>query len=312
MEGRLVMATAPINIFLPQSANFSYLTLDELRAEGFSPEWISDDRARRFIRDMSNWINLLTDQWFLPVRLEERTDGRNCSVVHLQNFIPILQLDEIRFVKPGLVDFVFPEIAYVVKNRYVQLLSPMASFPGLPRFVQLRGVFGYLEDTYNVVCTTLTQPAKRGDVVLHVASTEGFTEQDAILVGSKLAPASVGMEIKGVDKDDNKLIIEPLPVSNIAANETVCRYGRVPYLIKRAVMLLLQDRAEYLAAEDPSCPPWLGKRLTSESVEGYTWSARSLPADYGFGGGKWTTGNPEVDDILFQYSARMHYVGNLG
>ena len=45
------MALPQVNVFLPRSANFSYVTLDEFRAEGFTVDWIPDDRARRFIRD---------------------------------------------------------------------------------------------------------------------------------------------------------------------------------------------------------------------------------------------------------------------
>jgi|GEM_PF-4186765 len=298
----------PEEIFTPESAQFYYVTLDELRAEDISEDWIDDERARRFIGHISRWVNRLTRQWFLPVRLNERLDGRGASVIQAPYFIPILRLDAVKLGRPDLVTVTLPNIAWVRKDRYVQMMDRRSYLPTPPRFVELDGVFGWLEDDYYKQETTLTAAVSAGEIHLPVNDTTNFHAGDAILLGDDPWPASTGMEIKDVDTVNSRLLVEPIP-RDVAINSKVTRFGVIPLLIKRAVMILIMEKGEKLAWQDLDCPPWFTKRLTSENVEGYSYNLKPLATDYGYGGGAWTTGNPEVDDILAQYSSRRFYVG---
>jgi len=299
----------PDQIFKPDSGDFSYITLDELRAEDISEEYIDDDRARAFIRRMSQWINLLTRQWFMPVRLNERLDAHGSSVVAAPYFIPILRLDAVKIAKPGLVLMTLPSISWERMDRYVRMLDYRAYLPSQPRFVELDGVFGWLEDDYYKEEMLLTAAVPKGSIHIPVNTIpETIEVGDVILIGDTPWPYSVPREIKAIDTALSRFLVEPTSVS-ITQNSKVTRFGRIPFLIKRATILLILDKGEQMGWADVECPPWFTKRLTNESVEGYSYGLTKLPVDYGPGGGEFTTGNPEVDDILQQYSSNRLYIG---
>jgi hypothetical protein len=95
------------------------------------------------------------------------------------------------------------------------------------------------------------------------------------------------------------------------AGSKVVKYGRVPDLIQRATLLMIRDRVTKIGEIDTFEDPFgKGTRLNSESVEGYSYSMTSAPAQHGHGGGAWSTGNVEVDDILTQFSTPSMYIGN--
>lgn len=107
------------------------------------------------------------------------------------------------------------------------------------------------------------------------------------------------------------LKVEPLEIT-APAGVSVSRYGRVPDMIQRACLLMIRDRAQKIGDIDTAESPFgIGTRLNSESVEGYSYSMGALPAIHGFGGGALTTGNVEVDDLLFQFSTPAMYVGTV-
>ena len=124
----------------PLSKAFRYVTVDMLRAEGMSADMLPYDRARDLIAYCSNWINWLTQQWFLPVRVRAKVEGRNSPIAHLPNFVPILELFSLRIGKDNLFEVTLPEISYQVKPRFVQMLDYKTALPHNPRFVFLDGL----------------------------------------------------------------------------------------------------------------------------------------------------------------------------
>jgi len=189
------------------------------------------------------------------------------------------------------------------------MLDPRAFLPPQPRFIELDGVFGWLEDDYYKEEMLLTADVPKGSIHIPVNNIpETIEVGDVILIGDDVWPQSVPREIKAIDTGPSRFLVEPTSVT-VLENSKVTRFGRIPYLIKRATMLLILDKGEQLGWADLECPPWFTKRLTNESVEGYSYGLRPLPVDYGPGGGEFTTGNPEVDDILQQYSSNRLYIG---
>ena len=294
----------------PMSHAFRYVTVDMLRAEGITADIIPDDRSRDLILMVSNWINWLTQQWFLPVRVEAKVEGRNSSIAHLPNMVPILQLNQLRLGKEGLFDIALPEISYQVKPRFVQMLSYNSRLPVNPRFVILDGVFGWLEEDFSPTRTTLTSDVSPGDSNIDVISTSGMRVGDAVLIGSNEFPRSEAIVIDALR--GNTIHTDPVSCTCIAGEPAV-RYGRVPWAIQWATMLLVRDKKTPIGfrgtEDDEDSPRWFAERLQSESVEGYSYSLAGLPRMFGYGGGELTTGNPEVDDLLFQYSLPYLYVG---
>lgn len=294
----------------PLSHAFRYVTVDMLRAEGIGADILPDDRAADMILLVSNWINWLTQQWFLPVRVEAKVEGRNSSIAHLPNFVPILNLQRLRLGKENLFDITLPEISYQVKPRFVQMLDYKAYLPGNPRFVILDGTFGWLEEDFAPVETTITADVNPGDRSISLASIDGIRHGDALLVGRGAFPNSDAVIVDAIRGTD--IAVDTVRFSASAGDPAV-RYGVVPRAIQWATILLVRDKRVPIGLrgteDDEDSPRWFAERLQSESVEGYSYSLAALPVAYGFGGGAWTTGNPEVDDILCQYCNPMMYIG---
>jgi hypothetical protein len=301
---------------------FAYVTIPQVRAAGIldetaDPEFgIDDAPLRAQIRAMSHWINRLTDQWFLPVRLKEKADGAYTSVTRLPNLIPILDLFDLRLEREGLIVFSYPRIAYQVKQRYVMMVTKHVRIPDYPHWVLMDGVFGWLVDDYVKVETTLTADLPYGSGVASVADTSRIRVGDAVLIGNNPEPASSPVIVEAVSAPSGPgtITFDPLLTADFTATSgsKVVKYGRVPDLIQRACLLMIRDRIPYKIGELDTFVDQFGKgtRLNSESVEGYSYSMTSAPAQNGFGGGAWTTGNVEVDDILTQFSTPSMYIGN--
>lgn len=295
------------------STEFRYITVDQLRQEGITEDALSNDRALSLISLAGQLINVLTKQWFLPVRARQKCDGRQSAVVHHPLMVPIQELFSLRLHKQNLVDVEMPDVAYQVKPRYVMMMSWNANLPSTPYFVQLDGVFGWLEDDFYKTTTYTTADVAPGDTEIPVNSIAGINFGDALLVGNEPELGSGAVLCKGFD--GNSILCDPIRFT-CAANSRVVRYGRVPLMIQRAAMLIVKDRMTPIGEEgncnDTNSPMWYLRRLQSESVEGYSYSLMQLPAPYGFGGGAWTSGNPEVDDICQMYCCPCLYVGNTG
>lgn len=303
----------PVSFSGTLSHEFRYTTVDALRAQGLDEERIPDDRANELIVLCSNWINSLTQQWFLPIRTIEKTDGRGSAIAHHRLMLPILDLFEVRIGKQGLFETKLTEMSYQVKPRYVQMLSQNTMLPKPPLFVILDGVFGWLEEDFWVARTKVTQDVNIGDEIIHLDSVKGINPNDVVLVGRNPFPESGAVIVKAIH-EPGRIAVEPVRFSCFAGSPAV-RYGRVPRMIEYATMLLVRDRAMKLGLrgteDDSDSPRWFAERLQSESVEGYSYNLSALPTSYGFAGGGYTTGNPEVDDILQQYSCPLLYLGTL-
>jgi hypothetical protein len=306
--------------------NFRYVLRKQVRCAGIGVDGefgIDDARLDRLIVEMSHWINRLTDQWFLPLRLIERVDGGRGAVARMPNLIPIIELFSLKLEKEGLFSFDFPNVAYQVKQRYVMMSSPRMKLPDSPHLISLDGVFGWLVDETRIIKTRTTLPMNAGDTIIKVVSTAGFRAGEAILAGDTpeprmsviTNPGSLQLKSGGMIVEEivnaTDLKVEPLEIA-APAGVSVSRYGRVPDMIQRACLLMIRDRVQKVGDIDTAESPFgIGTRLNSESVEGYSYSLGALPAINGFGGGANTTGNVEVDDILSQFTTPAMYIGNV-
>lgn len=300
---------------------FAYVTVPQAREAGIQdkvsdPEFgIDDAPLRRLILTMSHWINRLTVQWFLPVRLRQPVDGARGSVARMPNQIPILDLFRLRLEREGLVSFDYPSLAFQVKNRYVMMVTRHVRLPEYPHFIVMDGVFGWQQNAFTPVRTTLAAAVAPSAGFVEVVDASKFRPGDAVLVGSEPEPKALHFVVESVDTSGapHKVFYDPeltFRDPEVPAGGRVARYGQVPDLIQRACLLMIRDRTKKVGAIDTAEDPFgIGTRLNSESVEGYSYSLGATPAQHGHAGGSWTTGNVEVDDYLIQYSMPNMYIG---
>lgn len=297
---------------------FRYVTIEQVRCAGIPDgggEFCIDDaRLYRLIAEVGHLINRLTDQWFLPVRLRQPTDSGRSSIARMPNQVPILALFNLALEKAGLFSFNLPSISYQVKSRYVMMMSRSMKLPETPFFIIMDGVFGWLVDDYAPASTTTTAPILRGATEIPITSDPAslpIRAGDVVLVGKDVEPKSGGFIVTGVATGPpHKILCEPTEFAIPSSGVPVVRYGRVPDDIQRAALLLIRDRVQKIGDIDTAeSPGGIGTRLNSESVEGYSYSLSPLKAINGPGGGAWTTGNAEVDDILHQYATPAMYIG---
>lgn len=309
-----------LNDYFGLDTPFGYVTVPQVRAQGIldataDPEFgIDDGPLRDHILTMSHWINRLTDQWFLPVRLKQPTQSGRDSVARSPKDIPILELFRLRLEREGLVSLDYPPASFQVKSRYALMVTRHTRLPDYPNFIVLDGVFGWMQNAFSHVRTTLTTDVTPGLGAISVADASKIRVGDAILVGNDPEPKSFHAIVEAVDVGSGVVTYDPeltFRDPEVKAGAKVVRYGQVPSLIQRATLLMIRDRIPYKIGEIDTYKDPFGKgtRLNSESVEGYSYSLGATPAQHGHAGGSWTTGNVEVDDILQQYSRPGLYIG---
>jgi len=287
---------------------FEYCTVKMLRDEGITTTELPDNRARSIIRLTSRMINRLTDQWFSPVKGDFKVDGRRVPMVHLDNLVPIIELDNVKLggVAGEPIELVDPtEFVHVRDKRIVELVGERARFPRLPLGVILTGIFGWLEREKDVK-TTLTAAAAIDAETVAVVSSAGFQVGDQVLFGFDVAMVSEVPD--GVSLKFDKLEFA-WPIGG-----EIRTLGRTPLEIRRACILLVNDMMETISAEEDSAhEEEIESRIVSESVEGYSYSLAAPTSEHKKGseggGGNPTSGNSIVDDILQGFVTPVLYMG---
>lgn len=327
---------------------FEYTTIKALRDEDITVAELSDARARNLIRYVSQRINTLTSQWFQGQRLRTRVDGRGCSLAHLPDFIPIVKLDKLQVGTIEGSEFDVTREAYVLqpysRPRVVELISSVVSgggialalkvpflvqeggigggaFPRTPQAVVLDGVFGWLESLKDVSAITqggvlavpavpVVPPAEPDPplVEVEVDTVTGFRVGDTLLFPGNMV--AIIREVIGGPPP--KLRFEAIDFA-VPAGTKIENFGRVPLEIQRATILIINRTLRAIGSGSASDAD-LESRITSESVEGYSYSASAPGASGatrsgGPGAGENTSGDPEADDILSQFVAPDLYLG---
>jgi len=123
-----------------------YATLPDLRAEGFTPEEVADDRADRALEEATALIDVLTGQFFEPRAHTFVLEGRGAPSLWLP--VPILRIDELVVAGGGwpleLRDLVVVSAPVMPGTDGPRITRVHGVFPkGLP--VVIDGLWGYTE-----------------------------------------------------------------------------------------------------------------------------------------------------------------------
>lgn len=139
-----------------------YVSLQDIRDEGFSEEELSSERAILLSMGWQAWFEFRTGQWFYPKELELLLDGNGARVMWLP--VPIVALDEVYL--NGDFDTALDATEYTVYNRY---------FPSddrrNPRVKLTKGQRGIFESSRSRVFQS-------GDQNQKLVGTFGYVEQD--------------------------------------------------------------------------------------------------------------------------------------
>jgi len=306
---------------------FRYATIKDLRDEGVQQSGATganDERILALIERFSGLINRLTDQWFLPQYLQQRVDGKDTQFLSFLNKIPIIQLDTLYAVNDVNDVTEVDSGLYAVGDRYVELHRsrgpwgvrwtnttkyphPDQLFDLDPNFregalnYRMDGYFGWLENVKSTPVTTtvaINMSADPDSAVMELDDVTGILVDDVALIRNEFA-----VIVSRVDPITNKIYFDPIP-ERAAAGDAVTVLGQVPEMIRWATVLLA-TRNRFRITDTKSNRQRFAGRLIMEKTDNYQYRL-SGPGD-GSQGIDWSSsGDPEVDRILSQYTAPLH------
>lgn len=291
---------------------FEYTTVKALRDEKLSTAELGDTRARQLIREKSQLITDITEQWFVPVAGAARLNGKDGKLLYVSNLIPIVQVSALHIIDrgfddPGATGTLIPDSEYVVQPRWIELVDlvfkrNMSSsgaeydptgarrinrgigqlFPSIPQVATVNGVFGWLEDTKPVPFeSTTSADLAAGVKTVSLTSVSGLVPKDVLVFGDgDTHQRAIVNSISGTD-----VAIPSLDYA-VPSGTRVRAWGKVPRQIERAVQFLV-----YM----DKCPPFEKGQsvLDTQLVSG----AGGEPST-GI-----STGSRKVDIVLAQFLA---------
>ena len=123
-----------------------YITVDDIRAEGISPETYSDERVQQSINYASIYIDKMTGQWFESREKQYKIDGKYQSIHFF--YVPIISISSITI--DG--DILSPD-DYTPYDSINDRGNPKIKFDSrIPKGnlnVEIQGNFGYLDEDGN-------------------------------------------------------------------------------------------------------------------------------------------------------------------
>ena len=317
----------------------AYITIDDLRDEGFDACGHSDRRMQKAITQAEKFVERITGRWFEPRELTIDLDGQR-TFEQLVEF-PIIDVFELRHVaNDGSATEIVPVGEYALFNRHVRqgLLQPddrenarisfkrfeddilvrpptgaASAFPEFSRFfdknfqnVRVFGLFGFTDPDFTAGRTVATDGA---DAITtspnRITMTNGaFTSLDLaskpVIAGSASNDGTV--TVRRIISSTVIEVAETLVPEGDGFTLTIPTFpqgGETPEEIKRATLLLAAKRLGKLATEDPIEDALSGGRVRRMKVRDQEIQF-SADSRVANGEASWS-GDPEVDSILASY-----------
>lgn len=302
-----------------------YTTIQALRDQGISTTKLSDADAPDVIELASSLVMRFTDQWFVPVLNDLEMNGQGDPVIHHPKLLPILDILQVALINIDIIGdtaLTTDEFAISTNRRFVQreplvgftgrkklALDPSVgakSFPRGVRNVRLKAIFGWL-DNFKDICTKTTQAVGdcQGDVT--VESTIGISAGDVIIAydSNDNFFHAILTEVDSTTKTLKFDMVKRLPAA-VDSGATLCAFGRVPPLVERATIILVEDlRASISSSAFKKAQFQSG--IVSERTDNYSYRLAS-PVGGDLGSAANSTGNLQADNILRHYTAPQ-YIG---
>jgi hypothetical protein len=314
--------------------NFYYASIADVREEGVEQRPYGDKRVRKLIRQASRTIDILTGQWFYPLRETRKLNGQDSPVVYDPSKIPIVKVFAVEvdaskstfhnrvltLPMPGAYgpsDFPWDsahgcgtvieslrDLEYEVRDRYIERIGGV--FPEGVNNVEADGVWGWIEGPKEITTTTTTD-FQRDSEELILDDVSGIFPKDVVRISKDGAEAYI--LVTDVDTSNKKINFDKVHewVETVASGAAVEVYGRVPELIERACVRLVVLNKDLMTSPEFSHAQIQGQ-IKKERTDNYQYEL--FTADEGgggIGGGSKTTGDAMTDRILQEYTAPLHF-----
>lgn len=314
-----------------------YTSIADLREEGVEQRDYSDKRVRNLIRQMSKVIDILTGQWFFPVRERRKLNGEDSPIIYDPSLIPILKVFSVDInysnstfhnrvstlpIPDRAGDPVFPwtriigagdseleEVEFEIRDRYIEVLDGV--WPEGVNNVLVDAFWGWLENLKDVSTTTVAGTdgeIETGKSQVKIASVEGILPKDVARISKN--GKEISLLITDIDATNKLLKFDKVIeyMEKVESEATVEVLGRVPELIERACVRLVILNKDEMTSPEFSQAQILGQ-IKSERTDNYQYTL--FTADEGGGGmgggGSKTTGDALTDRLLQEFTAPLQF-----
>jgi hypothetical protein len=265
---------------------FQYATIEDVREENVSVNTHDDDRVLEFIELASRFINLQTEQFFVPIREQHLLDGSGTPTLNSQNRIPIQEIKSISDDELPPSQSLQPSDLEIPNQRSRQRREVLLRVPGNQNTVftngtnniKMDGIFGWLEPRFK-------EPYKKEVVASSSYSDTEITLEDTERIEDHFIPV-IGKEtypvISEVDGDTIKFDQEiRFPVE---PGDQAVFYGLTPKPIRRVAVKIAIKSAKKLGSGgsqgglDFTETPEFKSRVVSERTDNYSYRlAQDVP-----------------------------------
>lgn len=314
-----------------------YASIADVREEGVEQRDYSDKVVRKLIRQMSKVIDVLTGQWFFPVREQRKLNGEDSPIVYDPTLIPILKVFSVDIdygkstfhnrvstlpIPDRAGDPVFPwtriigagsseldEVEFEIRERYLEVLDGV--WPEGVNNVLVDAFWGWLENLKDVSTTTVAGAdgeIETGKSQVKIASVAGILPKDVARISKDGKEAT--LLITDIDSTNALLKFDKILeyMEKVDGEATVEILGRVPELIERACVRLAVLNKDKMTSPEFSQAQILGQ-IKSERTDNYSYTL--FTADEGGGGlgggGSKTTGDALTDRLLQEFTAPLQF-----
>ena len=297
-----------------------YTTLQRIRDEGFAITSLPDADALRAVETASRLVNQVTDQLFVPIFQVLELDGEGDPVIHHPKLLPILKVLRLAFINIdllGTTPLTTDEFSIHNTRRFIKR-EPLIGFTGRKKFVfdpdvgaknfprgvrnvELRAYFGWLE-AFKEIETKTTTDVANGAVSVDVESVDGIL-QDDVIVARDSDDNSFFAIVTAIDVANKKLFFDVINglSKTVASGAELFAFGRVPLLVERATLILLNDLTPKIGSSSFLRNQFLAG-VISERTDNYNYRKQSSSGG-DLGSRINSTGSLEADNLLSNFTA---------
>ena len=280
-------------------AIYKYTTVPELRTAGITAAMVSDANAAALIEEASLAVNSLTSNWFVPIRQTAVLDGQGNRALLLP--APQLEIitDPIVYdsdrsttrtleasvgyfestssgVDPGdMATTVAKAVGgegEVVSQAGDWFLVQTMRFPDGVGNVSIEGFYGCISPTISKFETTTTVSFDPEDTTITLTDGTGFNAGKivSILVSDEVVYSAIILS-----RSTNVITVDKAYDLDeaVAIGATVVTFGKVPYPVKRACLIMCVELSSPLAESIEELG--ISGRLISERTDSYSYSLQS-------------------------------------